>query len=210
VTHEEAEQLLDLAKRGFALGGSSGSASILDLHSGALSQGEAFVNVHILIKAKKLKGVFDKRDLEVYTRVVDKIRDMVSFHFKVPPKHLYRTHPSFFSRMTSQDPASIHDEYWHVHVDKETYESFHYTSLLYLSTSGRDFEGGRFVFLDKGSSPSLRNVTLEPKFGRVSAFTSGHENPHFVERVSRGTRYALTVSFSCDKSKAVGDPPLLQ
>lgn len=37
-------------------------------------------------------------------------------------------------------------------------------------------------------------------------FTSGAENPHFVERVTSGTRYALTVSFTCDQNEAISDP----
>lgn len=41
----EVDVLLDLAQSGLALGGSAGGASILDLHSGALSRGNHFVNV---------------------------------------------------------------------------------------------------------------------------------------------------------------------
>lgn len=35
-----------------------------------------------------------------------------------------------------------------MHVDKETYGSFHFTSLLYLTDYGIDFKGGSFVFVD--------------------------------------------------------------
>lgn len=42
--------------------------------------------------------------------------------------------------------------------------------------------------------------------GRVSMFTSGSENLHEVERVQSGTRYALTVSFTCDPNAAISDP----
>ena len=38
VTSQDTDNLLALAKKGFAKGGGSGGASILDLHSGALSQ----------------------------------------------------------------------------------------------------------------------------------------------------------------------------
>jgi hypothetical protein len=44
---------------------------------------------------------------------------------------------------------------------QETYESFHYTSLLYLSDYGRDFHGGRFVFIDGDNT----NRTVEPRKG---------------------------------------------
>jgi hypothetical protein len=39
-------------------------------------------------------------------------------------------------------------------------------------------------------------------------FTSGSENVHYVERVTSGTRYALTVSFTCDQKYAIDDPSL--
>jgi hypothetical protein len=34
----------------------------------------------------------------------------------------------------------------------------------------------------------------------VSAFTSGIENKHYVEPVTEGVRYALTMGFTCDRS----------
>ena len=44
--------------------------------------------------------------------------------------------------------------------------------------------------------------------GRLSFFTSGSENPHFVERVESGTRFAITVSFTCNKKHKIDDPSL--
>ena len=38
---------------------------------------------------------------------------------------------------------------------------------------------------------------VRPAIGTVVAFTSGSENPHNVERVTKGTRYTLTVAFTC-------------
>lgn len=46
---------------------------------------------------------------------------------------------------------------------QETYESFHYTSLVYLSDYEKDFEGGRFVFMDKNNL----NSTIEPRKGKA-------------------------------------------
>jgi hypothetical protein len=59
----EADALLSIAKRGMALGGSEGGATILDLHSGALSQGRNFVNVYHLNNAK---NIFKKTDFTFY------------------------------------------------------------------------------------------------------------------------------------------------
>lgn len=61
ITEAETEAILDLAKKGLSKGGSSGGASILDLHSGALSQGEAFINVY-----KVFPDLFTRSEFEVY------------------------------------------------------------------------------------------------------------------------------------------------
>nr|CAD7428683.1 unnamed protein product [Timema monikensis] len=201
VSGSEADALLKIAQQGLALGGSEGGASILDLHSGALSQGKNFVNIYKLDQAK---GIFRKSDFIIYKVVKTKIQHAVAHHFGVRADALHLTHPTFFSRLTSAPAKTVHDEYWHPHVDKETYESFHYTSLLYLTDYGHDFQGGRFVFVDKDNS----NKTVEPRKGRVSMFTSGSENVHYVEKVSSGTRYAITVSFTCDEKYAIDDPTI--
>lgn len=200
ISPQESSQLLHIAKKGLSLSKSSGGASILDLHSGAISHGSSFVNVYQLMKENNL-NVFTHEDFQVYRNIKNKIKEIIAFKFGIIPQFLYLTHPTFFSQMTNRPPKTIHDEYWHVHIDKETYPTFHYTSLVYLNDFNKDFTGGRFIFVGKDM-----NMTVEPKAGRVSAFTSGAENPHKVERVSSGTRYALTVSFTCDKASSIADP----
>lgn len=198
VSDLESHGLLKLAKKGLAKGGSSGGASILDLHSGALSSGQHFVNIY-----KTHPDLFDAKDFDVYSSVKDRIRRNLAEHFQVEESSLFLTHPTFFSRLESRPAESLHDEYWHVHVDKETYPSFHYTSLLYLTDHNEDFQGGEFVFVDNHDK---LNRTIEPRVGRVSMFTSGIENKHHVKPVKSGARYALTMGFTCDKSKAIPDP----
>lgn len=174
ISVEEANILIEIAQKGMALGGSTGGASILDLHSGALSKGENFVNIYKLGNNK----LINSKDLTTYKIVRNKIQHAIAEKFSVDVKSLYLTHPTFFSRLNNNPPKTMHDEYWHAHVDKETYESFHYTSLLYLNDYSSNFKGGRFVFIDKESgSSSAKNITVEPRKGRVLFFTSGAENP---------------------------------
>ncbi|MPC43799.1 2-oxoglutarate and iron-dependent oxygenase domain-containing protein 3 [Portunus trituberculatus] len=59
----EVAALRNIAERGLAFGGSSGGASILDLHSGALSQGNAFVNIYKLETSRK---IFTGEDFKIY------------------------------------------------------------------------------------------------------------------------------------------------
>ncbi|XP_052791314.1 2-oxoglutarate and iron-dependent oxygenase domain-containing protein 3-like [Mya arenaria] len=198
VTSEEAEHLLGVAKRGLAYGGSNGGASILDLHSGALSKNDKFINVYSILPDGE---GFTEQDFSIYRRVKDKIHRAIAEHFHVPLTSLFLTKPTFFSRMNTSEAKTMHDEYWHPHIDRVTYGSFFYTSLLYLTTYGTDFTGGRFIFTDQG-----HNMTVEPRLGRVSFFTSGSENVHYVEKLTSGVRYAVTISFTCDPSMAIADP----
>lgn len=200
ISKREAITLRELAEKGMSHGGGSGGATILDLHSGALSVGDRFVNIYSLI-AKSNKTVFSAADFELYRSVKEKIHSAIAQNFDIDPGVLYLTKPTFFSRMTAKPAVTLHDEYWHPHIDKVTYGSFFYTSLLYLSDSGKDFSGGRFVFLDTSV-----NTTVEPRLGRLSFFTSGSENKHFVEKVHGGTRFAITVSFTCNKKFAISNP----
>ncbi|RZC35993.1 2-oxoglutarate and iron-dependent oxygenase domain-containing protein 3-like, partial [Asbolus verrucosus] len=206
VTINEVEALLNVAKRGINLGSSTGSASILDLHSGAVSYGEKFVNIYTLEGSKKF---ITAADLAIYKIVKNKIQHAIAENFGIDSSSLYLTHPTFFSKLTDLEPRTPHDIYWNIHIDKETYESFHYTSLLYLTDFSVDFKGGRLIFLDDINKP-LKNVTVEPRKGRVLMFSSGAENPHFVERVTSGVRYAITVSFTCDPSMSISDPVVQQ
>uniref|UniRef100_A0A3B3BG54 2-oxoglutarate and iron dependent oxygenase domain containing 3 n=1 Tax=Oryzias melastigma TaxID=30732 RepID=A0A3B3BG54_ORYME len=181
---------------------SAPQASILDLHSGALSMGKQFVNIYRYF-GDQIRDVFAQEDFQLYRNVRGRIQAAIAEAFGLDPELMYLTKPTFFSRINSTAARTQHDEYWHPHIDKVTYGSFDYTSLLYLSDYGSDFTGGRFIFMDHNA-----NRTVEPRTGRVSFFSSGSENLHRVEKVTWGTRYAITVSFTCDPEHAISDPAL--
>jgi len=149
------------------------------------------------------KGFFQSNEIELLDKIQNKIQKTITSEYNL--QKLYLTSPTFFSRITAnKKPVTPNDEYWHVHVDKEQYGSFEYTGLLYLTDQNIHFKGGSFVFVGTESNNHL-NQTVQPKIGRFLTFTSGSENPHHVQKVTEGTRYALTISFTCDKTKAVTD-----
>ncbi|KOB67099.1 PKHD domain-containing transmembrane protein [Operophtera brumata] len=115
VSLPEVKELLLIAKKGLKLGGSVGGASILDLHSGALSLGQNFVNIY---KIDRSKDVFQESDFNIYRIIKEKIKYAVAHHFDLNPDNIYLTHPTFFSEITSKEAVTVHDEYWHPHVDK--------------------------------------------------------------------------------------------
>lgn len=63
VSERETEELLKIAQKGLKFGGSYGGASILDLHSGALSKGQHFVNIY---KLNEMRNLFTTNDFNVF------------------------------------------------------------------------------------------------------------------------------------------------
>ncbi|MEJ1284148.1 2-oxoglutarate and iron-dependent oxygenase domain containing 3 [Cricetulus griseus] len=108
----------------------------------------------------KIQNIFSEEDFQLYRDVRQKVQLTIAKAFGISASLLYLTKPTFFSRINSTEAQTAHDEYWHAHVDKVTYGSFDYTSLLYLSDYLEDFGGGRFVFMEEGS-----NRTVEPRAG---------------------------------------------
>jgi hypothetical protein len=84
-------------------------------------------------------------------------------------------------------------------IRKEQYEGFHYTALVYLNSHQIDYFGGRFFWINENNL----TYSQEPRKGRLAAFSSGTENKHYVEKVLSGTRYAVTIPFTCDKKLAI-------
>lgn len=200
LTTQQVSQLLTLVKKALIHGRSDGGASIFDFHSGAISKGDRFINVYSVHTATGGQPVFGSEEFDVLYRVIEMVHTRVAVYFGLDRDRLYLTNPTFFSELTARPARTIHDEYWHTHIDKHTYEAFHYTSLIYLSEQDRDFTGGSFVYEDNGNESGMK---IQPSIGLLSVFTSGDENPHRVERVRDGVRYALTVGFTCNPDNKI-------
>ncbi|XP_077825622.1 2-oxoglutarate and iron-dependent oxygenase domain-containing protein 3 isoform X1 [Macaca mulatta] len=117
ITREEAEQIRSIAEKGLSLGGSDGGASILDLHSGALSVGKHFVNLYRYF-GDKIQNIFSEEDFQLYREVRQKVQLTIAEAFGISASSLHLTKPTFFSRINSTEARTAHDEYWHAHVDK--------------------------------------------------------------------------------------------
>ncbi|KAI6655483.1 2-oxoglutarate and iron-dependent oxygenase domain-containing protein 3-like [Oopsacas minuta] len=200
LTPHRVSQLVRLVKKALEHGRSDGGASIFDFNSGAISKGDKFINVYSIHTATGEDPVFNDGEFNILYEIIDRVHMRIAGYFGLNKENLYLTNPTFFSEMTARPARTIHDEYWHTHIDKQTYESFEYTSLLYLSEYDRDFKGGSFTYVDNGKESGM---TIQPRPGLLSIFTSGNENPHKVEKIRDGVRYALTIGFTCDPNKRI-------
>ena len=133
---------------------------------------------------------------------------------------LYFTAPTFITREVGSEvwePKTMHDEYWHPHVDANNTAHYDYSALVYLSTSSEDFGVEILTFMMRRRVRLIAHLssmtrtwpivvtgepshTVAPRVGRMITFGSGRENPHRVERVTKGTRYVLSFWFTCDES----------
>jgi hypothetical protein len=208
--------LRSLGELGMSLGQGAGGPTIFDVSSGAASQGDKFIDAYAMINtrmqqaAKKKEQtpppIFTREQIDLYVRTTERVKKLVERELGVSGLHL--ASPSFFSRITSAPARTPHDEYFHRHVDKVQYGSFAYTALLYLSTQDDEFTGGEFAFIDgideqASSGEHEVDALVRPVKGRLSLFTSGSENVHYVRPVLSGVRRALTIAFTCDASKSV-------
>jgi len=198
---DDIDALRRIVDKGLSLSAvaqASGGPSIFDLNTGFVRTPAGMENIF----SSKHAAVFSPQDFEHYRDIIVKLKQILQQRLGV--KTLYFTAPTFVTRLdgTSQswEPEAMHDEYWHLHVDQNSTAHYHYSGLLYLSTYGVDFNGGRLLFYNK-DEVTVEQI-IEPRRGRVALFTSGPENPHHVERLTGGVRYTLSFWFTCDVKKA--------
>ncbi|CAH0513870.1 unnamed protein product [Peronospora belbahrii] len=202
VTPSQVMRLREIAEIGMKNRSALGGPTIMDINTGYVRDSEGLINIYQpekRIPNEMKPGVkrFEKLQYNLYRRVVEKVRWAVMKEFGL--KALYFSAPTFITRFVGNDswaPNQLHDEYWHPHVDKENTKHYDYSSLLYLADYDEEFTGGLFSFIDESTE-----TVIEPARGRLVMFTAGSENLHVVRKVETGTRYALSLWFSCDERK---------
>ena len=143
---------------------------------------------------------------EVLSRLlIYKTRLLIMEHYSVP--ELYES-GSVVTRISgaSEAAGSSALDYACLHIDKANIGSYDYSALLYLADYGTDFTGGLFAFCDPDGVDRL----VEPRKGRLVAFTSGAENLHQVRQVTGGTRHVLAMWFTSSRHLGLevhGAPP---
>ena len=217
---EDITVLHSIAEKGMSSRGESkGGPTILDINTGFIRDSKGLENLFTRDADAK---IFTDEDFGHYGKIISKLKETVMT--TMGTENLYFTAPTFITRLDGNSdwaPNEIHDEYWHPHADRNNTPHYHYSGLLYMSTKNDDFTGGDFIFYNPDSFQShpasqkdidmamqgvrfydTEDTRVEPKAGRVVIFSSGHENPHKVERVLSGQRLVLAFWFTCDESRA--------
>eukprot|EP00752_Nemacystus_decipiens_P006784 g6093.t1 len=212
---QSVKRLIDMAERGMVGCGhdvrsgdhAGGGPCIMDVNSGFVrAAGGDIQNIYEAAEGADEEGeartapLYSPDEYRFYGDTIERIRAKVQALFGLG--FLKFTAPTFITRIQGRQgwqPASPHDEYWHLHVDKNNTPHYDYSALLYLSEAGVDFEGGLFSF--QQSDDSQPEMIVEPAPGLLLAFTAGRENPHRAHKVTAGTRFILSFWFTCDERK---------
>lgn len=188
----DIEKLHEIAVKGMNQRPTLGGPTILDINTGYIRDSNGLENLFM-----KDEDIFSSDDFSHYSSIISRLKNHVMQQFHL--SELYFTAPTFITRIDSRgewEPQEIHDEYWHVHADMNNTAHYQYSGLLYMSTFEKDFQGGRLHFVSPDDFSAVED-TVEPRAGRAVVFTSGSENPHFVERVTGGQRFVLAFWFTC-------------
>ncbi|CAL8142345.1 unnamed protein product [Orchesella dallaii] len=198
---QEIYALKELMERIFNEGKVEGAATVFDLQLGIMQlEGETLD----LFKLNSTKPIFQKSDQIIYLNLKGKLQRLISSYFAVDHWSLYAAAPFFITRLTRKFAKRENDEYWHPAVHQKQFKTYQFSTVLFMSDYGTDIDGGRLIFIDGDNT----NRTVDPKVGRAIAFSAGEESLHYTERVLKGTRYAITVGFTCNPKDAVADPKL--
>uniref|UniRef100_A0A8C4U487 procollagen-proline 3-dioxygenase n=1 Tax=Falco tinnunculus TaxID=100819 RepID=A0A8C4U487_FALTI len=201
LTESECEDLLRLTKAAGEAG--DGFRARRSPHT----PHERFEGLTVL-KAAQLaqNGDVDWRDAKLLLQASEKSRRIIESYFTPGKKlHFSFTHlvfPEQEGRMDLSHPVHADNclldpegqECWR---EPPAYVYRDYSGILYLND---DFQGGGLFFTEMDTVTVTAKV--QPKCGRLVAFSSGKENPHGVWAVSRGRRCAIALWYTHSQEHA--------
>lgn len=103
-----------------------------------------------------------------FVRLVERVRRTMAHEYGLPlstllPLQAYSR--KYVAGTTQKGGGGGEGDFVTLHTDEATHAGYHYSSVLYLSTQGEDFEGGNFVFNDpedkKSEEEEQKEVNLK-------------------------------------------------
>uniref|UniRef100_A0A8C4XLQ8 procollagen-proline 3-dioxygenase n=1 Tax=Falco tinnunculus TaxID=100819 RepID=A0A8C4XLQ8_FALTI len=202
LTESECEDLLRLTKAAGEAG--DGFRARRSPHT----PHERFEGLTVL-KALAQNGDVDWRDAKLLLQASEKSRRIIESYFTPGKKlHFSFTHLVFpvswrqegrmdLSHPVHADNCLLDPEGQECWREPPAYVYRDYSGILYLND---DFQGGGLFFTEMDTVTVTAKV--QPKCGRLVAFSSGKENPHGVWAVSRGRRCAIALWYTHSQEHA--------
>jgi hypothetical protein len=138
----------------------------------------------------------------LFVRLLERMRRAVATEYGVPLA-LLAPRQAFISRVTPVETDYSRNRN-PIHVDESSVPGYHYSAVLYLSSSEEaietgegpqehHFSGGGLHFYP---SAHAQPANVLPRRGSVAIFSSGWENIHKVRPVTNGIRHSLPAFFT--------------
>mmetsp|Transcript_13598 Transcript_13598/g.25545 ORF Transcript_13598/g.25545 Transcript_13598/m.25545 type:complete len:558 (-) Transcript_13598:107-1780(-) len=86
-----------------------------------------------------------------FVRLIERVRRTVAHEYGLPLKTILPLQAysrKYVAGTTQKGGGGGEGDFVTLHTDEATHSGYHYSCVLYLSTQGKDFEGGDFVFND--------------------------------------------------------------
>lgn len=86
-----------------------------------------------------------------FVRLIERVRRSIAYEYGLPLKTILPLQAysrKYVAGTTQQGGGGGEGDFVTLHTDEATHDGYHYSCVLYLSTQGKDFEGGNFVFND--------------------------------------------------------------
>lgn len=165
-----------------------------------------------------------------FVRLTERVRRTMAYEYGLPLKTILPLQAysrKYVAGTTQKGGGGGEGDFVTLHTDEATHSGYHYSCVIYLSTQGKHFEGGNFVFNDplgeddeRPDPEVMERLPLEeqirragrklspfhPTKGAAVIFSSGWENMHEVEKITSGVRYAVPCFFTtCPVPEAAYD-----
>ena len=98
-----------------------------------------------------------------FTRLVERVRRTIGIQYGLPLSHILPLQAysrKYVAGTTQQGGGGGEGDFVTLHTDEATHSGYHYSSVMYLSTQGEDFEGGDFVFNDPSEEEDGGDATV--------------------------------------------------
>jgi predicted 2-oxoglutarate/Fe(II)-dependent dioxygenase YbiX len=158
-----------------------------------------------IVRLVQLAARASSAELELCDRVRQAIKATVCRAFRIRTP-LYFQFSDLFSVGDGGSMGAHADNcFWDPDSHRWKRNEFSYrkfSAVLYLNSSGTDFEGGNLEFIRQSNLPSkgleIKQVVV-PTAGRLVVFGSGSRNLHRVAEVLRGRRCVLSAWFTTQR-----------
>lgn len=200
ITEEEHRLILSFAKAAFDVVEGDDSADF-DVSKAEITTGKTTINLQKDLPDTTKDEIFSQEHMLALKLIKNRVLQSLADRFDLTRRNVHLTRNVILSRQTTLNHLDTYDTH---RIIREVHPAVFYTTVVYLGDHGKDFKGGRMIFIE--DPPTNKSITsVEGRKGRILGYTGGRENLQYVERITAGVQYQLSLQFTCDETEKLND-----